>query len=113
MHSSNPRDKLLNLYLSSACVCVCAGGFDDLGMAEGSIDASVGPVRILKLRVHAESDNWAILSEVSYTGGWIARHLPEIVMRITCVAVSVTFYLVIVISRQCPASNVITSAVLR
>lgn len=41
-----------------------AGEFDDMGIAEGEVDEGVGVVRSLRLSVHVESDNWAILSEV-------------------------------------------------
>ncbi|MPC42360.1 Alpha-1,3-mannosyl-glycoprotein 4-beta-N-acetylglucosaminyltransferase A [Portunus trituberculatus] len=40
------------------------GEFDDMGVAEGSVEEGVGVVRSLRLSVHEESDNWAILSEI-------------------------------------------------
>lgn len=40
------------------------GEFDDMGIAEGSVDVGLGLVKSLRLSVHVESDNWAILSEV-------------------------------------------------
>lgn len=40
------------------------GEFDDMGVAEGSVDAVLGLIKSLRLSVHVESDNWAILSEV-------------------------------------------------
>ncbi|KAA0190762.1 hypothetical protein HAZT_HAZT005093 [Hyalella azteca] len=40
------------------------GMFDELGVAEGSVAAGVGRVKAVALRVQAESDNWAIISEV-------------------------------------------------
>ena len=40
------------------------GQFDDMGVAEGKIDTKYGKVKVLRLRVHEESENWAILSEV-------------------------------------------------
>ncbi|KAK4288346.1 hypothetical protein Pmani_038619 [Petrolisthes manimaculis] len=44
---------------------VVVGEFDDMGVAEGTVDAaSLGVVKALRLSVHVESDNWAILSEI-------------------------------------------------
>uniref|UniRef100_A0A0P4W976 Alpha-1,3-mannosyl-glycoprotein 4-beta-N-acetylglucosaminyltransferase B n=1 Tax=Scylla olivacea TaxID=85551 RepID=A0A0P4W976_SCYOL len=40
------------------------GEFDDMGVAEGSVEEGLGVVRSLRLSVHEESDNWAILSEI-------------------------------------------------
>lgn len=42
-----------------------SGEFDDMGVAEGSVEEGLGVVKSLRLNVHEESDNWAILSEVS------------------------------------------------
>lgn len=44
------------------------GEFDDMGIAEGDVDEGIGAVKSLRLNVHVESDNWAILSEVRHTG---------------------------------------------
>ncbi|XP_069164471.1 alpha-1,3-mannosyl-glycoprotein 4-beta-N-acetylglucosaminyltransferase A isoform X7 [Procambarus clarkii] len=43
---------------------VVVGDFDDMGVAEGTIDESFGTIKSLRLNVHVESDNWAILSEI-------------------------------------------------
>ncbi|CAG2058408.1 unnamed protein product [Timema podura] len=43
------------------------GKFDSMGVADGVIDPKLGPIKELRLTVHSESDNWAILSEVSVT----------------------------------------------
>ncbi|XP_076035211.1 alpha-1,3-mannosyl-glycoprotein 4-beta-N-acetylglucosaminyltransferase a isoform X2 [Oratosquilla oratoria] len=43
---------------------VIVGAFDDMGVAEGTLDSALGDVIALRLHVHAESDNWAILSEI-------------------------------------------------
>lgn len=41
------------------------GNFKDTnGVAEGTIDENVGPIKILRLNVHSQSDRWAILSEI-------------------------------------------------
>ncbi|CAB0029938.1 unnamed protein product [Trichogramma brassicae] len=42
------------------------GKFDSLGIARGTVDRKLGKISILRLTVHSESDNWAILSEVSF-----------------------------------------------
>lgn len=42
-----------------------SGKFDSAGIAIGVPDESIGKVKALRLNVHNESDNWAILSEVS------------------------------------------------
>lgn len=41
------------------------GAFDGFGVAEGQLDARVGRLREVRLHVHSDSENWAILSEVS------------------------------------------------
>lgn len=43
---------------------VVVGEFDDMGMAEGNVEEGLGVVKSLRLNVHEESDNWAILSEI-------------------------------------------------
>lgn len=42
---------------------VVVGEFDSNGLAEGQV--RLGLVKALRLRVHSDSDNWVILSEVS------------------------------------------------
>ena len=41
------------------------GKFDVMGVAEGTVDPHLGPIKVMRLNIHSESDNWAILSEVS------------------------------------------------
>lgn len=41
-----------------------SGKFDVLGVAEGTVDRRLGKVAVLRLTIHSESENWAILSEV-------------------------------------------------
>lgn len=43
---------------------IIVGKFDVVGIAEGTPDESIGRVSALRLHVHSESDNWAILSEL-------------------------------------------------
>lgn len=45
---------------------IIIGRFDSLGIARGTVDKKLGKIAVLRLTVHSESDNWAILSEVSY-----------------------------------------------
>lgn len=44
---------------------IIIGKFDSLGIAQGTVDKKLGKISVLRLTVHSESDNWAILSEVS------------------------------------------------
>lgn len=44
---------------------IYTGQFNNMGIAEGSVDPKIGPIKVLRLNIHSESDNWAILSEVS------------------------------------------------
>lgn len=41
-----------------------SGKFDVLGVAEGTVDQKLGKISVLRLTIHSESENWAILSEV-------------------------------------------------
>lgn len=43
---------------------IVVGKFDVVGIAEGTPDEIIGRVSALRLHVHSESDNWAILSEI-------------------------------------------------
>nr|XP_033195142.1 alpha-1,3-mannosyl-glycoprotein 4-beta-N-acetylglucosaminyltransferase B isoform X1 [Bombus vancouverensis nearcticus]XP_033195143.1 alpha-1,3-mannosyl-glycoprotein 4-beta-N-acetylglucosaminyltransferase B isoform X1 [Bombus vancouverensis nearcticus]XP_033195144.1 alpha-1,3-mannosyl-glycoprotein 4-beta-N-acetylglucosaminyltransferase B isoform X1 [Bombus vancouverensis nearcticus] len=45
---------------------VIIGKFDALGIAQGTVDPKLGKILILRLTVHSESENWAILSEVTF-----------------------------------------------
>ncbi|XP_020798203.1 alpha-1,3-mannosyl-glycoprotein 4-beta-N-acetylglucosaminyltransferase B [Drosophila serrata] len=40
------------------------GAFDSLGVAEGQLDAKIGAIKELRLHVHSDSENWALLSEI-------------------------------------------------
>ncbi|EFA00960.2 alpha-1,3-mannosyl-glycoprotein 4-beta-N-acetylglucosaminyltransferase B [Tribolium castaneum] len=43
---------------------IVVGKFDSVGIATGVPDESIGKIQALRLHVHSESDNWAILSEI-------------------------------------------------
>ncbi|XP_050315791.1 alpha-1,3-mannosyl-glycoprotein 4-beta-N-acetylglucosaminyltransferase B isoform X3 [Anthonomus grandis grandis] len=43
---------------------VVVGKFESSGIATGTVDDSLGKIQALRLHVHSDSDNWAILSEV-------------------------------------------------
>jgi hypothetical protein len=64
--------------LSSMCMVLgtlsVSGKFDAMGMAEGAVDPQLGRIKVMRLSVHSESDNWAILSEVSVQD-WCLMHL--------------------------------------
>lgn len=44
---------------------VIVGNFDQLGVAEGSINPRIGKIKELRVRVLSEAENWVILNEVS------------------------------------------------
>lgn len=48
-----------------------------MGVAEGSVEEGVGVVKSLRLSVHEESDNWAILSEVSHCLFCLSTYLEK------------------------------------
>ncbi|KAL1501288.1 hypothetical protein ABEB36_006636 [Hypothenemus hampei] len=43
---------------------VIVGKFDGSGIARGTVDESLGKIQSLRLHVHSDSENWAILSEI-------------------------------------------------
>lgn len=43
---------------------IIVGKFDVLGIAQGTVDPKFGRILILRMTVHSESENWAILSEI-------------------------------------------------
>lgn len=53
-----------NNYNSTTDGFLIVGAFDEFGVAEGTIDSKMGQIKEVRLRVHSESENWAILSEV-------------------------------------------------
>lgn len=40
------------------------GSFNEVGIAEGNIDPKIGKIKEVRINVHSDSENWAILSEV-------------------------------------------------
>lgn len=52
-------------YNSTTDGFLIVGGFNEFGIAEGTIEPKIGKVREIRLHVHSDSENWAILSEVS------------------------------------------------
>lgn len=41
------------------------GNFNALGIAEGNVEPQIGAIKEIRLHVHSDSENWAILSEVN------------------------------------------------
>ena len=41
------------------------GGFDNFGVAEGTIGQDVGKIKQFRLNIHSTGENWAILSEIN------------------------------------------------
>lgn len=60
-----PVNKQLNHQNITSDGFVVVGRFDSQGLAEGNVDLSLGKVSAVRLKVHSESENWVILSEVS------------------------------------------------
>lgn len=42
------------------------GSFNEFGIAEGVVDPKIGTIKEIRLHVHSDSENWAILSEVKF-----------------------------------------------
>lgn len=71
-------------YLYKRCILFYfSGKFDNNGVAEGYVEENVGRVKVLRLTVHTESDNWAILSEVSHMYIYLPLSFP-IITIISC-----------------------------
>ena len=76
-NAEHPSDKFLNTTVEALPVpqtstvnttsdgFVVVGQFDSSGLAQGVID-HLGKIKVMRLHVHSDSDNWAILSEVSF-----------------------------------------------
>ncbi|XP_066909573.1 alpha-1,3-mannosyl-glycoprotein 4-beta-N-acetylglucosaminyltransferase B isoform X2 [Halyomorpha halys] len=45
---------------------IIIGRFDNMGIAEGKVDHKLGAIKEIRLTVHSESENWAILSEILF-----------------------------------------------
>lgn len=56
---------LIDFLLVIVLIPVFLGKFDGTGVAKGSVDPILGKLQSLRLHVHSDSENWAILSEVS------------------------------------------------
>ncbi|XP_018572245.1 alpha-1,3-mannosyl-glycoprotein 4-beta-N-acetylglucosaminyltransferase B [Anoplophora glabripennis] len=52
---------------------IVVGKFDNTGVATGVPDEGIGKVHSLRLNVHSESDNWAILSEIHIQDEVVSR----------------------------------------
>ncbi|KAK6627539.1 hypothetical protein RUM44_010017 [Polyplax serrata] len=49
---------------STADGYVVLGEFDSGGIARGHVHVNMGPIKVLRLHVHSDIDNWVILSEI-------------------------------------------------
>ena len=45
-----------------------------MGVADGTVEEGIGVVKSLRLNVHEESDNWAILSEVRHFQAFVSYY---------------------------------------
>ncbi|TMW47266.1 hypothetical protein DOY81_007655 [Sarcophaga bullata] len=53
-----------SFYNSTTDGYLIVGSFDSMGVAEGSIDSKIGAIKEIRLHVHGDSENWALLSEI-------------------------------------------------
>ncbi|XP_013116643.1 alpha-1,3-mannosyl-glycoprotein 4-beta-N-acetylglucosaminyltransferase A [Stomoxys calcitrans] len=53
-----------SFYNSTTDGYLIVGAFDNMGVAEGSIDSKIGAIKEIRLHVHGDSENWALLSEI-------------------------------------------------
>lgn len=53
-----------SFYNSTTDGYLIVGNFDTMGVAEGSIDLKIGAIKEIRLHVHGDSENWALLSEI-------------------------------------------------
>uniref|UniRef100_A0A1B0GD15 Alpha-1,3-mannosyl-glycoprotein 4-beta-N-acetylglucosaminyltransferase B n=1 Tax=Glossina morsitans morsitans TaxID=37546 RepID=A0A1B0GD15_GLOMM len=51
-------------YNSTADGYLIIGGFDAIGLAEGFVDPKIGAIKEIRLHIHGDSENWALLSEI-------------------------------------------------
>ncbi|XP_056637146.1 alpha-1,3-mannosyl-glycoprotein 4-beta-N-acetylglucosaminyltransferase B [Diorhabda sublineata] len=61
-----PLQPIVNTNMSNVTLdgFLIVGKFDSAGIATGTLDVSIGKIESIRLNVHSESDNWAILSEI-------------------------------------------------
>lgn len=52
-------------YNSTADGFLIVGNFNEFGIADGIIEPKIGKVKEIRLHIHTDSENWAILSEVN------------------------------------------------
>lgn len=59
------NSEIWNAYNLTADGFLIVGGFNEFGIAEGIIEAKIGKIKEIRLHIHTDSENWAILSEVN------------------------------------------------
>ncbi|XP_017492004.1 PREDICTED: alpha-1,3-mannosyl-glycoprotein 4-beta-N-acetylglucosaminyltransferase B, partial [Rhagoletis zephyria] len=62
--SLSENSSVWSAYNSTTDDYLIIGAFDGLGMAEGVIDVKIGAIKEIRLHVHSDSENWALLSEI-------------------------------------------------
>lgn len=66
------------------------GSFNAFGIAEGTIDPRIGRIKEIRLHMHSDSENWAILSEVNnsrerkISGVFLHKIFVFFLRRFTC-----------------------------
>jgi alpha-1,3-mannosylglycoprotein beta-1,4-N-acetylglucosaminyltransferase A/B len=58
--------QIWSLYNTTNDGFIVIGSFGSAGVAEGYVDSKIGKIKELRLHVHSDSENWVILSEVSF-----------------------------------------------
>lgn len=61
------NSEIWNAYNSTTDGFLIVGSFNEFGIAEGIIEAKIGKIKEIRLHIHTDSENWAILSEVNNT----------------------------------------------
>ncbi|XP_055379355.1 alpha-1,3-mannosyl-glycoprotein 4-beta-N-acetylglucosaminyltransferase B isoform X2 [Condylostylus longicornis] len=62
--SLNENSLIWSTYNSTTDGFLIIGSFNAFGLAEGNIDPKIGPIKEIRLHVHSDSENWALLSEI-------------------------------------------------
>lgn len=62
--SLSENSPIWSTYNSTTDGFLIIGNFNALGIAEGNIDSKIGTIKEIRLHVHSDSENWAILSEI-------------------------------------------------
>ncbi|XP_030386020.1 alpha-1,3-mannosyl-glycoprotein 4-beta-N-acetylglucosaminyltransferase A [Scaptodrosophila lebanonensis] len=62
--SLSENSSVWSIYNTTTDGYLVVGAFDALGVAESVLDPKIGAIKELRLHVHSDSENWALLSEI-------------------------------------------------